>query len=305
MKKYSIIVPHYNDFERIRRLLRSIPIQRRDLEVIIVDDCSASLDDFVKLREDWGNVTFLRQSTNRGAGAARNLGLAHAVGKYVLFADSDDEFVTGAFDALDQYLREEDLVYFLATAVQERSEIPSVRAIDYNDLVLNYLQEPSIENLHKLKAKHCVPWAKVYSKSYLDAIDIKFDETYVSNDVYFNVVAAIRAGTVNVVDEVIYRVYRSSGSLTSTRTSEHFIERVRVAENLAKQLRNLRFPERVPATGFILESLGYGLATFFKVLRICVRSDMEINLLRALNPLRWIRFYNRRRIKDREIRSNQ
>ncbi|MAY25772.1 MAG: hypothetical protein CMK02_05680 [Polycyclovorans sp.] len=41
--RLSIIIPHFNDWTRLERLLRSVAVARDDVEVIVVDDCSPGL----------------------------------------------------------------------------------------------------------------------------------------------------------------------------------------------------------------------------------------------------------------------
>lgn len=56
-------------------------------EVIVVDD--ASIDDTAATAELFPHVQVIRLNRNVGACAARNVGLRHARGRYVLFLDSD------------------------------------------------------------------------------------------------------------------------------------------------------------------------------------------------------------------------
>jgi glycosyltransferase involved in cell wall biosynthesis len=89
MPFFSVIIPTYNRAGLLREALDSVFAQTcADFEVIIVDD--ASTDDtagIVSIFAD--NVRYYRQE-NQGPGAARNLGLANAAGRYVAFLDSDD-----------------------------------------------------------------------------------------------------------------------------------------------------------------------------------------------------------------------
>lgn len=110
--RYSIIVPHYNYLVRLKRLVQSIP-QRQDLEIIIVDDCSPNSTNDLCSEGLHARASLLRTDTNRGAGAARNLGLSQASGDWILFADSDDIFVSGAFDSFDNSLDDSaDIILF-------------------------------------------------------------------------------------------------------------------------------------------------------------------------------------------------
>jgi glycosyltransferase involved in cell wall biosynthesis len=104
MIDYTIIIPHYNIPRLLRRLLRTIP-QREDLQVIVVDDCSPkeALDEMAVLQTEFQNVEWYSTGTNGGGGKARNIGLQHAKGKYLIFADADDFFNLCFEETLDAY----------------------------------------------------------------------------------------------------------------------------------------------------------------------------------------------------------
>src|SRR5262249_53333896 len=69
--------------------LKSIFAQRcTEYEVIVVDD--GSTDGTVDFLQSLGNRVNVFRQSNRGPGAARNLGFRYAKGKYVAFLDSDD-----------------------------------------------------------------------------------------------------------------------------------------------------------------------------------------------------------------------
>lgn len=298
--KYSLIVPHYNDVYRLKRLLSSLPV-RDDLQVLVIDDCSPDQHSLNKFKNKFSDVTYLSTPTNKGAGAARNIGLQHIKGEFIVFADADDEFLPGAFEVFDENVSSDiDVTYFLAEAWQEESGQPSVRADSLNQLCNSYLKEPSEQDLQKLKLAHCVPWAKVYKKEFIESTNIKFDETFVSNDIYFNVVNAVLAKNIAVFSEKVYKVYRLSDSLTSTTTSERLIERVEVSAKLAGKLKDLGIKEKRSASGYILDSLNYGISTFLKVLYISIRSDMQLNLFRVFQPQRWLAFFRRKKQLDLE-----
>lgn len=93
----SVIVPTYNRAHCITEALESVWQQTyRPVELIVVDD--GSEDDTQAVLKKWKNdhsddssfsVQVCRQR-NRGAGAARNLGLIRSRGEYIQFLDSDD-----------------------------------------------------------------------------------------------------------------------------------------------------------------------------------------------------------------------
>lgn len=93
MPLFSVIIPVYNRARLITATLESVLAQTfTAYEVIVIDDGSTDATPAVLARYA-DRVRVLTQA-NRGAGAARNLGLRHARGDYAVFLDSDDLWFT-------------------------------------------------------------------------------------------------------------------------------------------------------------------------------------------------------------------
>ncbi len=87
----SVIIPSYNRAPVLPRAVESVLAQTyADLELIVVDDCST--DGTLTYLEsiDDARVRIVRMPENGGACAARNRGIAEAVGDCIAFQDSDD-----------------------------------------------------------------------------------------------------------------------------------------------------------------------------------------------------------------------
>lgn len=91
MMEYSVIIPVYNCVAYLRSCVESFPLERTDLELLLIDDGatdgSGALCD--QLAREYACVRVIHQQ-NGGVSAARNRGIGEAKGKYLLFADSDD-----------------------------------------------------------------------------------------------------------------------------------------------------------------------------------------------------------------------
>ena len=86
----SIIIPARNASRWLPQTLDSALSQsHRDLDILVVDDCSTDGTAEVVARYADTRLRLL-QGDGRGASAARNLGLRHAVGQWVMFLDADD-----------------------------------------------------------------------------------------------------------------------------------------------------------------------------------------------------------------------
>ncbi|WP_431044117.1 bifunctional glycosyltransferase/CDP-glycerol:glycerophosphate glycerophosphotransferase [Streptomyces sp. P1-3] len=103
MPRFSVIVPVYKVQAYLHDCLRSVLTQDfTDVEVIAVDDrspdaCGAIIDEAAAQDP---RVRAVHLKENVGLGQARNTGLRHATGDYVLFLDSDDVLAPGSLRAI-------------------------------------------------------------------------------------------------------------------------------------------------------------------------------------------------------------
>jgi glycosyltransferase involved in cell wall biosynthesis len=89
MPLFSVVIPSFNRVALLGDTLESVFAQRfTDFEIVVVDD--GSTDGTLDYLQSLGKQTRVFQQSNRGAGAARNLGARNAQGKYLAFLDSDD-----------------------------------------------------------------------------------------------------------------------------------------------------------------------------------------------------------------------
>lgn len=84
----SIIIPIYNQAEKLNRCLKSVFNQTlKDFEVIVVSD--GSTDNLLSVIRPWKTKIRFFQRQNKGAPAARNFGASRANGEWLLFCDAD------------------------------------------------------------------------------------------------------------------------------------------------------------------------------------------------------------------------
>jgi glycosyltransferase involved in cell wall biosynthesis len=89
----TVVIPAFNAAHTIGRALASVRRQSyRNVEIVVVDDCSAD-DTVARVRAAADeNVRLVQLPRNVGAAAARNAGIAEAGGELVAFLDADDEW---------------------------------------------------------------------------------------------------------------------------------------------------------------------------------------------------------------------
>ncbi len=101
-EKVSIVVPIYNTEKYLNKCLTSIANQTyQDLEVILVNDGSKDGSGQIAASFAQRDSRFvLIEQKNQGVSTARNNGLEHAHGEYILFIDSDDRMDVAMVETL-------------------------------------------------------------------------------------------------------------------------------------------------------------------------------------------------------------
>lgn len=171
----SIIIPVYNGEKTIQRCLLSIMNQSSKLikEIIVVDDGSIDrtseiIDRIVK--QD-ARIHYIRQK-NSGVSSARNTGIRHAHGEFIMFVDGDDEIKK---DLVDNLIKSID-VYDMAIAGIELHQDSQISNIGINALLsINSVIEKYGEELPGLLING--PCSKLYRRTIIEKNGLLFDRT--------------------------------------------------------------------------------------------------------------------------------
>jgi glycosyltransferase involved in cell wall biosynthesis len=226
---YSFIIPHKNCPDLLMRCVDSIP-ERSDIQIIIVDDNSDTNKKPSLMRESV-EVVLLDASCSKGAGRARNVGLEHAKGKWILFADSDDYYHEGFIDILDKYSNKDvDIVYFNffyrdGITGEELSNI-NIQSIisEFDDTRLAF---------DRIKYLYHVPWNKMILHSYIHRHHFSFEEVPNGNDIFFSKCVGYHTDKIIVEKRPVYVYNKNENSIvTSARTVESEMCRL---EHIVKQ----------------------------------------------------------------------
>lgn len=113
MAEVSVITAAHNSATEIERTIRSVAAQSlKPAEHIIIDDGSidATATVVLELQRHFPHVRLIRQE-NRGAGAARNAGIAGATSRYVAFLDSDDYWSEHKLEAQIEFMIAKKLAF--------------------------------------------------------------------------------------------------------------------------------------------------------------------------------------------------
>jgi glycosyltransferase involved in cell wall biosynthesis len=107
----SVLVPHFNQVRFLGECIESIRAQTYpEVEIVVVDDASTeqgATEALTRLEES-NDVTVLRLQENGGPSRARNHGIEHCAGRYILPVDADNLLLPDAVEKLVAQLTEAD-----------------------------------------------------------------------------------------------------------------------------------------------------------------------------------------------------
>ncbi|GAA2891877.1 hypothetical protein GCM10010517_56280 [Streptosporangium fragile] len=199
----SVVVPFHNVVSYIEECLTSLAAQTlEDVEFVLVDDGSGDGSDVIAKGFAARDPRFriLRQET-RGPGPARNLGIRHARGTYLAFADSDDVVPEGAYELLVGSLEEtgSDIACGAVRRLTPEGLVPS-------SLHVKLFRKPRprthIRDCPDLIRDRTV-WNKVYRRSFWDGQGLEFPSG-LYEDAPVAVAAHVLASSVDLLNEVVY-----------------------------------------------------------------------------------------------------
>lgn len=212
--KYSVIIPHYNSCHLLNRMLQSIP-EREDIQVIVVDDKSIPEEIEALQQLTHLNLEIYFQKENKGAGAARNVGLDHVQGKWVSVVDADDIYAKNAFDVFDKY-SQTDIEYlcFRVGKMNENLEILQNNDIVSDLSVRSYLKKITPASTNLLKYRNMVCRNKLVSADFIKKHSIRCEECMVNNDVFYGIQIGYYGRNFKVIPDILYYVVHEPTSIT-------------------------------------------------------------------------------------------
>ena len=129
---FSVILPTYGRADMLPRSIHAVRASLfMDFELIVVDDGSPEDVYTVKAKHIAAladpRVHLLRREVNGGCSAARNTGLAHATGKWIAYADDDDEMVPTWLTNVALLVNTDDVDVVLGDVLYDGKDLRRVR----------------------------------------------------------------------------------------------------------------------------------------------------------------------------------
>lgn len=217
----SVVIPTHDVRPWVRQTLDSVLEQDVDpLEVIVVDDRSSDgTREYLDERAAEDPRLVVLSSDAPGGGSARNTGADRARGRFLVFCDGDDLVPRGAYRALVDSLIASgsdiafgDFLKFRAADTWRPTDNMPAYGRDRRSTSL--ADEPTL-----LYSRAC--WNRAFRRDFWEGAGIRFPDVPRSNDIRPMTAAALAAGRVDIVPDVVY-LYRErpgSGSMTSRAAS--------------------------------------------------------------------------------------
>lgn len=234
---YSIIIPHKNTTKLLERLLNSIPWTLHP-QVIVVDDHSTE-EEYKEVVRLLGRYPFwLYRSDGIGAGGARNVGLQHATGKWILFADSDDYYMPQADEMIRSHENDDaDIIFFNAHSTYSDTGERAYRDKQIKELIERYKKNDYDDDV--MKCLYTNSWGKMIRRELIQKNGISFEDVISGNDAHFSISTGLASHKIVVDEREMYCITVRSHSITSTLDKEHHESngqaRLRVNEHLREQ----------------------------------------------------------------------
>jgi glycosyltransferase involved in cell wall biosynthesis len=241
MTNFSIIIPHKNIPELLERCLVSIP-SRNDIQVIVVDDDSDLKTQASLLQTCHAHkveLIFAKDKKRRGAGYARNIGLEHAQGKWLIFADADDFFNNPAFEnALEKYKDSDANMICLLNNSVDSDDVTIIKENVHFSMHEKIKAAIKQNNLDIIRYDTGVVWARFIKRDLVERINAKFQETMCRNDTLFAVQIGCNAKKI-ILDhslEIYCYTQRKNSLLSTFETTTGRKARYKVSKTVMKYL---------------------------------------------------------------------
>lgn len=227
----SIIVAIYNEEEYVVHCIESILQQTyTDLQVLLIDD--GSTDRSGKICDEYvakDNRCRVIHQENKGIASARNVGLQHVIGEYVMFVDGDDYIHPRFCEILHNAI----VLYGCSLAIADAKRVaPNARDFELFDETLCMpevlLQDELMQRLFTMTGyRHTdiMVWGRLYKRELLNDVFLK---DIVGEDIEYNSRILLKVSKAVFVDASLYYWVQRPSSISRSPFSRRNIDELNV-----------------------------------------------------------------------------
>ena len=239
--KVSIIVPVYNVERYIKKCLDSLVCQTlNNIEIIVVNDGSPDNSELIinEYAQKYSNIRYFKKE-NGGVGSARNFGLSKAIGKYILFVDSDDY--------IDITMAEK----MYNSAVINNSDMVICNINDLNEktgnIVRYFNNTVGVTNVYDNKAlmlNRPAPWNKLYRKELFDDPEFRYVSNKWYEDLRLTTKLYLKCKTISFVEENLYYYLIRENSIMNNKNISRNYEIIEAFEDIINYFKKNNFYQK-------------------------------------------------------------
>lgn len=224
MVKFSIIIPVYNTEQYLSRCLNSCldqDLSSTEYEIIAVNDGSTDgcLELLMDYENRYPNIHVFTQE-NKRQGAARNLGLKKAKGKYIWFVDSDDRIAPNCLKQILQIAFDSDILLFPGCWCENNG------IITYSSYDVPHSQSIA-DGFYRV-----TPCGYIYRRNFLIEHDLFFLERVVYEDNEFVPKTFFKAQNLSYIENPAYYCLDRISSTTRSFTKDKCMDLFCVAKKI-------------------------------------------------------------------------
>lgn len=237
--KISVIVPIYNVEKYLHKCIDSILAQTfKNYEIILVDD--GSPDNSPKIADEYAEkypeIISVLHKKNGGVGEARNYGIDHAKGEYLLILDSDDYIEPDMFQCLYNNIvsYNSDIVICGFKTVTESGKVMSVTE---ENLPEN--KSMTLDENRELMMINPAPWNKLYKRElFTNHEDIRYPSGVWYEDFRTTIKILNLAKNITYVNKPLYNYMRHEGSITNNKNCDKNSEIIDAMKDILSYFKN-------------------------------------------------------------------
>ena len=168
----SIIIPVYNVELYLDKCLQSVVNQTyRNIEIILIDDGASDNSGIIcdRWQKKDSRIKVIHK-TNGGLSSARNVGIEHANGEYLMFIDSDDIVSDELCRILIEMMKNNDADISICNAKHIFDDVVSFKSTGKLHF---YNRNNAICELWYQKSFLPSAWGKLYKENYLKILGLQ------------------------------------------------------------------------------------------------------------------------------------
>lgn len=244
----SIIVPVYNAEEFLVDCIQSLLNQTyQNIEIILIDD--GSTDQSKKICHTFSSQdkrVKVYSINNSGVSNARNFGIEHALGKYIMFCDSDDIYNLNFIQIMRDNLIKSNSELGICCYKRFRNR-PNFENTKYSKINYEIINSNDYYNLILFNEKISgYIWNKIFVKDILIQNKIFFDsKIHEVEDLYFVIKYLKHVNRVTLINEELYYYRDNPMSIMNQNFNYKKYSALYGRHNIYKEIKNIPLNEDI------------------------------------------------------------